>query len=162
MKYLLSKISFAILLLLIISCDTPANNTSNSYPLTSSSQYNSDIISPPTPLHNNISDIIITNEASKVVDSTFSILELNTTDKITLKQTLSDPNSDTENKSGLDCSIIEKYCKWCGKSFLVQQKYTTYKSILEKFNSPIVAMGIEFINLFGGKRGVSRFITLNV
>jgi hypothetical protein len=99
-------------------------------------------------------DIIIKPEAEKIVNETFSDYDLSESDINTLKEILSDPYPDPENKSGQNCGTITKNCKWDNRSFDVQTNYMTYQSLIELFSNPLGQLGIGLVSAFGGKEQI--------
>jgi hypothetical protein len=102
----------------------------------------------------NPNSIQITHHYDSLVDSTFSKYKLSDLDLTTLKQILSDPNPDPEDKADEVCGSISKKCKWCTNSYLIDSKYITYKSTLNMFINPLIQMGMIFSTLFGLDAGV--------
>jgi hypothetical protein len=98
--------------------------------------------------------IEISHFYDSLVDSTFLKYRLSDLDLKTLKQILSDPNPDPDDKADKVCGNISKKCQWCGKTFQVESKYITYRSTLNMFINPLVQIGMVFSTLFGLDSGV--------
>lgn len=113
---------------------------------------NSESKNSPTKFDTNL--IEISHYCDSLVDSTFSKYRLTELDKKTLKQILSDPNPDPEDKADQVCGTKSKKCNWCGKIFQVETKYITFKSTLNLFINPVVQIGMIFSTLFGLDGGV--------
>jgi len=144
------RILYTLILCLLISCDTDqvgsANREKSSFQESNNSASDD---KKKSPMGNNRNyTIVITQQASSTVDSTFSEFGLNNEDLNTLKEILSDTEPDPENKSGTDCGVITKQCKWCGKDYEVQEHFTTYKNFVEMCTNPFAQIGLFFVGIF--------------
>lgn len=119
-------------------------NTNNNY---SSSQSGQGTTGSNT--HNYSNNITITPEAENEVDSNFNKFNLSRDDLNTLKQILSDPNPDPENKNGTNCGLMTKKCEWCGRDFDVQQQYITVKKLIGYIDNPFSGLVIAFGTALG-------------
>jgi len=74
-----------------------------------------------------------------IIDKTLAPYKLSNYDLNIIKNIYYDPNPDPESKEGTICGSTTRNCKWCSNSYNVDQKFTTYKSLIQQFTNPITA-----------------------
>ncbi len=92
------------------------------------------------------------------VDKAFEAYGISKTDINILKNIYYDPNSDPENKVGLNCGTIAKNCKWCPNTFTIEQQFTSYKSTIELMVSPIGNLALIMGGMFDNNASIKNEI----